>query len=38
MSDDNLTDHIPLKMGDEMMITQYDAPAVEAVGLLKMDF
>ena len=38
MSDDNLTDHIPLKTGEEMMITQYDAPAVEANGLLKMDF
>lgn len=38
MSDDNLTDHIPLKAGEEMMITQYDAPAVEANGLLKMDF
>lgn len=38
MSDDNLTDHIPLKLGDDMMITQYDAVAVEANGLLKMDF
>ncbi|EHJ51735.1 DNA polymerase III subunit alpha [Streptococcus macacae] len=38
MSDDNLTDHIPLKSGEEMMITQYDASAVEANGLLKMDF
>lgn len=38
MSDDLLTDHIPLKAGEEMMITQYDAPAVEANGLLKMDF
>lgn len=38
MSDDNLTDHIPLKLGDDMMITQYDAAAVEANGLLKMDF
>ncbi|MGT2932781.1 DNA polymerase III subunit alpha [Streptococcus catagoni] len=38
MSDDNLTDHIPLKRGDDMMITQYDANAVESNGLLKMDF
>ncbi|MGT2686354.1 DNA polymerase III subunit alpha [Streptococcus porcinus] len=38
MSDDLLTDHIPLKEGIEMMVTQYDAPAVEANGLLKMDF
>ncbi|EHI69926.1 DNA polymerase III subunit alpha [Streptococcus ictaluri] len=38
MSDDNLTDHIPLKNGEDMMITQYDAQAVEANGLLKMDF
>ncbi|AGM98711.1 DNA polymerase III subunit alpha [Streptococcus iniae] len=38
MSDDNLTDHIPLKQGEDMMITQYDAAAVEANGLLKMDF
>ncbi|MGV3006412.1 DNA polymerase III subunit alpha [Streptococcus pluranimalium] len=38
MSDDLLTDHIPLKSGEEMMITQYDAGAVEANGLLKMDF
>ncbi|KHD46756.1 DNA polymerase III subunit alpha [Streptococcus hongkongensis] len=38
MSDNTLTDHIPLKLGDDMMITQYDAAAVEANGLLKMDF
>lgn len=38
MSDDDLTNHIPLKSGDEMMVTQYDAEAVEANGLLKMDF
>ena len=38
MSDDNLTEHIPLKTGEDMMITQYDAQAVEANGLLKMDF
>lgn len=38
MSDDNLTEHIPLKAGEDMMITQYDASAVEANGLLKMDF
>lgn len=38
MSDDDLTDHIPLKSGEDMMITQYDAPCVEANGLLKMDF
>ncbi|AND79433.1 DNA polymerase III subunit alpha [Streptococcus pantholopis] len=38
MSDDDLTEHIPLKAGEDMMITQYDAGAVEANGLLKMDF
>ena len=38
MSDDDLTEHIPLKAGEDMMITQYDASAVEANGLLKMDF
>ena len=38
MSDDDLTEHIPLKSGEDMMITQYDAGAVEANGLLKMDF
>lgn len=38
MSDEALTAHIPLKPGEEMMITQYDASAVEANGLLKMDF
>lgn len=38
MSDDDLTNHIPLKQGDDMFITQYDASAVEANGLLKMDF
>ncbi|MGT2934706.1 DNA polymerase III subunit alpha [Streptococcus castoreus] len=37
MSDKTLTDHIPLKSGEDMMITQYDASAVEANGLLKMD-
>ncbi len=38
MSDDDLTNHIPLKAGEDMMVTQYDASAVEANGLLKMDF
>ncbi|WP_221912772.1 DNA polymerase III subunit alpha [Streptococcus halichoeri] len=38
MSDQLLTDYIPLKRGEDMMITQYDAAAVEANGLLKMDF
>lgn len=38
VSDEDLTDTIPLKIGDDMLITQYDAHAVEANGLLKMDF
>ncbi|MGT2950061.1 DNA polymerase III subunit alpha [Streptococcus cuniculi] len=38
MSDEELTDTIPLKAGEDMLITQYDAHAVEANGLLKMDF
>ncbi len=38
VSDEELTDTIPLKQGDDMLITQYDAHAVEANGLLKMDF
>ncbi|MGT2911900.1 DNA polymerase III subunit alpha [Streptococcus cameli] len=38
MSDADLTDCIPLKQGEDMYITQYDAHAVEANGLLKMDF
>ncbi len=38
MSDDDLTEHIPLKSGEDMMVTQYDATSVEANGLLKMDF
>ncbi len=38
MSDGDLTDTIPLKIGDDMLVTQYDAHAVEANGLLKMDF
>ena len=38
MSDQDLTDYIPLKYGEDMLITQYDAHAVEANGLLKMDF
>ncbi len=38
MSDQELTDTIPLKAGEDMLITQYDAHAVEANGLLKMDF
>ncbi|HEL2057056.1 TPA: DNA polymerase III subunit alpha [Streptococcus suis] len=38
MSDQDLTDTIPLKAGEDMLITQYDAHAVEANGLLKMDF
>lgn len=38
MSDEDLTDTIPLKIGEDMHITQYDAHGVEANGLLKMDF
>ena len=38
MSDDDLTNQIPLKMGEDMNLTQYDAHGVEANGLLKMDF
>lgn len=38
MSEDELVNHIPLKQGEDMMVTQYDASAVEANGLLKMDF
>ncbi|MBY5034989.1 DNA polymerase III subunit alpha [Streptococcus gallolyticus] len=38
MSDEDLTDTIPLKIGDDMLVTQYDAHGVEANGLLKMDF
>lgn len=38
VSDQELTDTIPLKIGEDMLITQYDAHAVEANGLLKMDF
>ncbi len=38
MSDMDLTDTIPLKIGEDMLVTQYDAHAVEANGLLKMDF
>ena len=38
MSDQDLTDYIPLKYGEDMLITQYDAHGVEANGLLKMDF
>ncbi|MDQ0221724.1 DNA polymerase III subunit alpha [Streptococcus moroccensis] len=38
MSDHDLTDRIPLKQGEEMHLTQYDAHGVEANGLLKMDF
>src|SRR5699024_7736073 len=30
MSDDDLTNHIPLKAGEDLMVTQYDASAVEA--------
>ena len=38
ISDKNLTDYIPLKYGEDMFITQYDAHGVEGNGLLKMDF
>lgn len=38
MSDADLTDRIPLKWGEDMYLTQYDAHGVEANGLLKMDF
>ncbi|MCP1638736.1 DNA polymerase III subunit alpha [Streptococcus gallinaceus] len=38
MSDEDLTDTIPLKFGEDMLVTQYDAHGVEANGLLKMDF
>ena len=33
-----MTNYIPLKHGDEIPLTQYDAHGVEASGLLKMDF
>ncbi|MDO4666954.1 MAG: DNA polymerase III subunit alpha [Streptococcus sp.] len=38
MSDKDLTDYIPLKYGEDIYITQYDAHGVEENGLLKMDF
>ena len=38
IADEDLTDFIPLKFGEDMLITQYDAHAVESIGLLKMDF
>ena len=38
IADQDLTDFIPLKYGEDMLVTQYDAHAVEAMGLLKMDF
>ena len=38
ISDKNLMDYIPLKYGEDMLITQYDAHGVEGNGLLKMDF
>ena len=38
ISDQDLTNYIPLKYGDEIPLTQYDAHGVEASGLLKMDF
>ena len=38
MSDDDLTNQIPLKYGEDMYLTQYDAHGVESNGLLKMDF
>ena len=38
MSGEDLTNQIPIKMGEEMNLTQYDAHGVEANGLLKMDF
>ena len=38
ISDQDLTNYIPLKHGDEIPLTQYDAHGVESSGLLKMDF
>ncbi len=40
ISDKNLTDFLPLykAAGSDDIITQYDGPTVEKVGLLKMDF
>ena len=38
MSDDDLTNQIPLKYGEDMYLTQYDAHGVESNGLLKIDF
>lgn len=38
VSDEDLTDTIPLKIGDDMLITQYDAHAVEANGLQRWIF
>ena len=38
ISDQDLTDYIPLKHGDEIPLTQYDAHGVEASGLFKDGF
>ena len=33
-----VTDLVPVKSGDNATVTQYDAPSLESLGLLKMDF
>ena len=37
IADQDLTNFTPLKYGQDMLVTQYDAHSVEANGLLKMD-
>ncbi|GFH41745.1 DNA polymerase III subunit alpha [Lactococcus hodotermopsidis] len=34
----DLTDYLPLAMGETLSITQFEAPDVEAIGLIKFDF
>ncbi|MQW22074.1 MULTISPECIES: DNA polymerase III subunit alpha [unclassified Lactococcus] len=38
LSDESLVNYVPLKPSDDLSLTQYEAPDVEALGLLKIDF
>lgn len=38
LSQESLVNYVPLKPSDDLALTQYEAPDVEAIGLLKIDF
>ena len=38
LSEESLVNYVSLKPSEDLALTQYEAPDVEAIGLLKIDF